>query len=69
MSDSTSDERQEYLARLCREIFALTDRLADAEQAGVPEYLDTFKKLQGLKERYKQLTGIYPILPSSPTRP
>ena len=68
MSDSTSDEHQAYLARLCREIFALTDRLAEAEQAGAPDYLDTYKKLQGLKERYKQLTGIYPTLPPSPTR-
>lgn len=55
-----------YLTELCEQIFTLEEELSKIE-ADSAAYWNTWKRLHQLKERYKQITGIYPQLPESGT--
>jgi hypothetical protein len=59
--DDSAD--QSYLTRFCERIFALDRELSQVEGDSAA-YLDTWKRLHEMKERYKQRTGIYPQLPA-----
>lgn len=65
MDQDSSEDREAYLKRLLPQISALTDELRLIEEGGAGDYVETYKKLSELRERYRQLTGLYPMLPPS----
>jgi hypothetical protein len=65
MDQESSEDREAYLMRLLPQISALTDALRHIEETGVGDYAETYKQLRELRERYRQLTGLYPMLPPS----
>ena len=65
MEQESSEDREGYLKRLLPQISALTDELRVVEETGAGDYTETYKKLSELRERYRKLTGLYPMLPPS----
>ncbi len=65
MDQPSLQDREDYLKRLLPQISALTDALRHIEETGVGDYAGTYKQLHDLRERYRQLTGLYPMLPPS----
>ena len=65
MGDESVEGREEYLKRLLTQMSPLADALRVIEEGGAGDYAETYKKLSELREGYRQLTGLYPMLPPS----
>lgn len=57
------EDRGDDLKRLLSRISELTDKLAMIEQTGADGYPETCKELNAFRQRYKKLTGLFPMLP------
>ena len=65
MGEESFEDREAYLKRLLTQMSPLADALRVIEEGGAGDYAETYKKLSELRERYRQLTGLYPMLPPS----
>ena len=65
MADESFEDREAYLKRLLTQMSPPADALRDIEEGGTGDYGETYRKLSELRERYRQLTGLYPMLPPS----
>jgi len=65
MTQESFEDRESYLNRLLTQISSLTDEVRLIAEGGAGDYVETYKKLSELRERYRQSTGLYPMLPPS----